>query len=269
MIKNIAIFFILFFLYSCDKVIDIDIKDVEKKYVIEAVITDTVNSCRVNLTQTFNMNDSNKFVGVEGANITISEDGRQPIKLTPLGDGLYRTNLRGRPGHTYTLHVEVGGQEFTATSTMPVTKVIYDSLYATERIFLGKTRKIATVNFTDPPGLGNIYRFVQYVNGVKENTIFILEDKFIDGRKVVHELLVFDETYDLGTPDPDEPPNTVMVEMHCITPSIYTYWYSLSQSALGQSQSASPGNPVSLFSNGALGYFSAHTSYTGKSIPVN
>ena len=53
--------------------------------------------------------------------------------------------------------------------------------------------------------------------------------------------------------------------MQNIDPVVYKYWFSLSQNATGETQSASPANPVSNIKGGALGYFSAHTIST-KSI---
>ena len=42
--------------------------------------------------------------------------------------------------------------------------------------------KFATISYTDPAGINNGYRFIQYVNGVKEPTIFWENDEFTDGQ---------------------------------------------------------------------------------------
>ena len=55
--------------------------------------------------------------------------------------------------------------------------------------------------------------------------------------------------------------------MYCIDMAAYNFWYSLTQGALGQSQSASPGNPISNITGGAIGYFSAQT-FEAKNIAV-
>ena len=57
------------------------------------------------------------------------------------------------------------------------------------------------------------------------------------------------------------------VEMRCIEMPVYLYWYSLTQGALGQNQSASPANPVSNITGGAIGYFSANT-FEAKTMTV-
>ena len=246
---------------SCEKLIDVNIGSVEKKYVVEGQITDNTNSARITLSQTIDMTDSNKFNGIETALVTLSEDNQKPVELTHSGGGVYRANMTGKPGSTYRMTIKVDGQTFTATSKMPG-KVHYDTLYVTERMFLGKLRKLATVEFTDPPGLGNAYRFIQYVDGRKENTIFAMDDNVIDGRKIIYELLIFgDQDYSLRSED------QLRVEMRCIDIPAYKFWYSLTQGSLGQSQSASPGNPITNISGGALGYFSAQT-FEAKSIAV-
>ncbi|MFV0605569.1 MAG: DUF4249 domain-containing protein [Niabella sp.] len=260
-ISLLLIWCIAALLTSCEKIINADIKNVEKKYVIEAQITDNENSARVNLSQTINMADSNQFTGVENAEIYLNEDNSLPIKLTHTGGGVYRANVTGKPGKTYHLTINVNGQTFTAVSTMPQ-KVNFDTLYVSERLFLGQIRKVATVEFTDPPNIKNAYRFIQYIDGRKENTIFITDDNLIDGRKVIYELLIFGDTdYTLKSED------QLRVEMRGIDMPAYKFWYSLTQSSLGQNQSASPGNPITNIQGGAIGYFSAQT-FEAKSMAV-
>lgn len=246
--------FLLLAVTGCQKVIQVDINNVNKKYVIEGTLTDQNDSYSVIVSKTLNISDPNLFEGVDNAIVTIAETGKTPVMLQHKGNGLYRANASGKPGATYQLSVKVGSEVFTARSTMPQ-KVKLDSLYTTSRVFVGRERMIATVEFKDPPGEGNAYRFTQLVDGRKENTIFVTNDKLIDGRNVVYELLIFagDEASDLKKGD------NLSVEMRCINKDNYDFWYSLTQSGLGQSQSASPGNPASNIRGGALGYFSANT----------
>ncbi|MBZ4188012.1 DUF4249 domain-containing protein [Niabella beijingensis] len=244
----------LFVAMGCQKVIDVNLNGVSKKYVIEGTVTDKENSYNVIVSQTLDVTDSNVFTGVEDAVVTISEDGKTPVLLEHKGNGLYEADTSGKPGSTYRLSVKIGGKTFTASSTMPQ-KVAFDSLYTIRRQFLGRQQLIATVEFKDPPGEGDAYRFTQYVDGRKENTIFVTNDKLIDGRNVVYELLIFSDD---GTSDLKRGDN-LRVDMRCISRDNYDFWYSLAQSSLGQSQSASPGNPLSNIHGGALGYFSANT----------
>lgn len=244
-------FAIIFSMASCEKVVDLNLPAAETKYVIEAVLSD--GGCRVNLSQTLNFADSNRYRVVSGANITLSEDGRPPVKLNQVNESYYRTNLFARPGRSYVLRVETDGNVFTATSRVPQ-RVVIDTLYLTERIFFGRRRKVATLEFADPPGTGNAYRIIQYVNARKNNNILIVNDLLMDGQKTKYEMLIAE--------DEEQPPRAgdqITAELLSITPFMYQYWYSLNAGAMGQSESASPGNPLAAFEGGALGYFSTHT----------
>ncbi len=243
------------FLVSCERVIQVAIKEKPLKYVVEGVLTDD-STCRVRLSQTGNFYDTINLRGINGARITITEEGKPPVLLSASNNrGEYSAAFTGVPGRTYHLRVEYSDSTadhvFTATSTMPQ-KVVLDSLYISERIFLGKTRMIATIRFKDPPAPGNAYRYVQRVDGELETTVFVSRDDLINGRTVVDELLIFNDEYTLKKCD------QVNVELQSIDQPNYLFWYSLNQGALGSSQSASPGNPASNIKGGALGYFSAH-----------
>jgi len=245
---------------SCEKVIQLDLNEAEKKYVIEAEISDSPNSCKVILTQTKNFDENNTFGGIKGAQITIADNNATPVTLTETGAGVYESSsLTGISGHTYNLVVNVNGQVFTATSIMPA-RVPLDSLYITERTFFDETNKYATLSYKDPLGTGNAYRYIQYVNGVKEKTIFVRDDDLVDGRKIERTLFFFSDNDDEQEEKKLKTGDNVRVKMLCISYPVYKYWYSLAESSTGENQSATPGNPVTNIDGGALGYFSAHTS---------
>ncbi len=256
---RVRILFVLitaFVLTSCEKVIDIALNDSEKRYVIEGVLTDHAGDCAVRVSKTQSFSNSNDFEGVTGAEVSITDHNGNAATLTDIAaTGVYRSGtLTAATGRFYTLRVAIDGAVFTASCTMPA-MVNMDSLYMQEERFFGETVQLANVTFSDPPGKGNSYRFVQYVNGLKERNIFIRDDDYSDGKASVVTLFI--------APDDDgdeiKSGDTVKVEMLCIAPEIYKYWYSLDQGASGYSNSASPANPVSNMEGGALGYFSVHT----------
>ena len=243
---------------SCEKVIEVDLNTTDSKYVVEANLTDKPGSAKVLLTQTKNFDENNTFAGVTGAQVTIADNNSNPVTLTESAPGVYESALlTGIPGHTYNLTIKVNGQVFTSSSVMPA-PVSFDSLYITEREFFGEKTKYATVVYTDPAGIKNAYRFIQYVNGIREETNFVRDDDSNDGLKVERTLFYF---YDDDEKEERElkTGNTVKIEMLGISYPVYKYWYSLSQSATGSSDSATPGNPVTNINGGALGYFSVHT----------
>lgn len=250
---------------SCEKVISISLQPAEKKYVIEGMVSDQINSCKVYISRTMNFDESNIFKGVPGAQVILLTPQDQEIPLTETAAGLYENpGFRGIPGNTYRLKVQVDGQTFTASSKMPV-KVHIDTLFIRENTFFNEKVKLLNVQFRDPAGKGNCYRFVQHVNGVKDKTIFVRKDDLIDNERVSTQLFTRNDEEGDGDASKIKTDDTVMGEMLCIDPDVYKYWFSLNQSATGANESASPANPVTNITGGALGYFSAHT-YDAKTI---
>jgi Domain of unknown function (DUF4249) len=256
---NYAIAFLsmVIFFSSCQKVIDVDIKNVEPKYVVEAVITDQLDSSKVLISSTKNVSENNDFPGISGAVVTVTDDAGIVTTFTEDSAGYYYAHtFQGAVGKRYTLRVVTNGETFTASSTMPA-RVNMDTLFISDELLFGEARKLANTTYQDPPGKGNCYRYVQFINGKKVKTIFTNNDDYTDGKYVEAKLwyLADDEEDDQKIKSGD----TVRLAVFCIDPAVYKYWFSLNQSATGNSQSASPANAVTNISGGALGYFSAHT----------
>lgn len=240
---------------SCEKVIDIDIKDADKKYVIEAAITDEPGGARVLISTTKNFSDNNNFNGIANATVTITDSEGNNTQLTALDAGIYGDPiLTAEPGKTYILSVNINGDNFTAQSKMPL-KLNMDTLYITQDYVFGEITNIAVVEYSDPPGRGESVRFVMYKNGVKSKSIYIQDDEYTDGRQQLVRLR------ERG-PDDNElkSGDVIKVDMLNIDAPVYKYWNSfLSGGSTGSNNTASPANPISNISGDALGYFSAHT----------
>jgi hypothetical protein len=89
------------------------------------------------------------------------------------------------------------------------------------------------------------------VNGKQSKQFFLFDDNFSDGKRVNQDLFDFD--IDLVQGDVAD------VELQCLDSLVYRYWQGLDQNQNRGGASTTPANPVSNISNGALGYFSAHT----------
>jgi hypothetical protein len=257
LIRACCIIYLLMFCSGCEKVITVNLDDAEKKYVIEGVLTTQPGSCMVLLSQTKDFDDDNVFAGITGATVQITEQGGATTLLTETSTGVYQsTTLSGSSGKTYELSVAINGQTFTAYSAMPQ-PVNMDSIFTSDDNLRGNTRKLVNVQYKDPETTGNNYRFIQYVNGLREQQIFIRNDELTNGNTSIVPLRYVrsdDEDNDIRQGD------QVKVDMLCIDAAVYKYWYSLNRSATGGGQmSATPANPVTNIQGGALGYFSAHT----------
>lgn len=241
---------------SCEKEIDIQLDGVAKKYVIEGVVTDQEGGCQVLISQTKDFHEDNTRLTVSDAVVAIS-DGSDTFDLEETAPGTYTSNeLVGIPGGTYYLSVKIDSEEYTARSTMPEV-VRMDSLYISEEFLFDETEKLATVDFLDPAGVPNYYRFVLYVNDEKKRQIFAFNDDLTDGNPNAVRLYYLTE--DEEDEDKIRSGDLVRVEMLTTDEAVYKYFFSLANGATGDNNAASPANPVSNLQGDALGYFSAHT----------
>ena len=242
---------------ACKKTVTLKLNTAPAEIVIEGEITNLPGPYTVSISQTVGFYENNTFPPVSGASVIMSDitNGitESLIETTP-GTGIYSTyDMIGVPGHTYTLSVTSQQTNYTATSTMPM-PVPLDSISFSQLSGFGNKQIDAIANFQDPAGIKNYYQFVEFVNGTQiTKDLFVFDDRLSDGR-YINETLYNDTSYLFQG---DE----VKVNMYCIDENVYNYFYQLIQSggAGAFSTTASPANPTSNISNGALGYFSAHT----------
>ncbi|HKC68948.1 MAG TPA: DUF4249 domain-containing protein [Bacteroidia bacterium] len=250
---------------SCTKVVNINLNASNPNIVIDAEVTDQPGSYTVNLTQTVNFSDNNVFPAITGATVVISDNAGNTETLTDIGHGNYVTShLQGVSGRTYHLSVTSNGKNYTATSTMPA-PVALDSVVAdtsTHRSgggFGGNSNATPVTSvsvravFTDPAGITNYYRLIEYVNHIPNyNNITIISDEGQDGSVISKTVVRRDTTIHAG--------DTVNVILESIDANVYEYYRTLAQITKAQTgiQTATPGNPTTNLSNNALGFFSAY-----------
>ncbi|MHA4806660.1 DUF4249 domain-containing protein [Flavitalea flava] len=249
-----GILFSLLAFFSCKKIIHVDLNNAAPQIVIEGEVTNLPEPYQVRITKTVNFSASNTFPPVTGALVQITDSNTGlSATLVESDPGVYSTNLlAGIPLHTYNLLVQAEGKEYKASSAMPQL-VPFDSVtFAVNTDFNNKKVINAVVNFQDPDGLGNYYQFTEYLNDKLVPNIFVFEDRLSDGRHIEHPL--FNDSSYIQRGD------TMLVKMFCIDKPVFDYFNTLIQvTGSGNFQSATPANPNSNISNGALGYFSAHT----------
>ncbi len=259
-IKNIfyiaLVFAITSVVSSCTKVITLDLKDSETLYVIEGAVNKGELIHFVNISQSIKFSTLNSFPTVSGAVVVMSDDNGNSEVLVEVSPGKYATSsILGVEGRTYTLSVKIDGKEFLSTSTMP-TQVNLDLLYFIPDSFGGGEGKIAIPIRQDPLGVVNKYKFDISVSRFKENkgyemdsAIIVQDDQFSDGE--ISQQPIFGS---LGAFFPND---TIRLYTSCIDQNVYQYFYSLSLN--GPNGAATPSNPVTNFTGGCLGYFSAQT----------
>jgi hypothetical protein len=248
---------VVIFMSSCQDEIEIDLNSADQKIIIEGEMSNEIGAVHtVKITKTLNFSDSNNFPPVKGAKVSISDNTGASETLTETEAGVYKTKkILGESGKIYTLTVVAEGQTFTAQSTMvkQIPLLGIKTLLNLNAFPPGSENTyIIFPLFKDPVGLGNAYRFIPTLNGVTNKEILAENDNGLDGLNNSRPIFSRDLKVKKG--------DTLTLEMRCLDPKIYDYFYSLNQSAgNGPGGGATPTNPLTNIKGGALGYFSAHT----------
>lgn len=248
----ISVVFILAF-SSCEKVIHVDLKDADQKFVIEGTIIrgDTVQRVRVTKSTSFEV--STGAPAVDNAIVTVVDDQGNTGVFTAVGNGWYElVNYPGVEGRTYTLQVVAEGNTFQASSTMPGFVPI-DSLYVVFYPFNQDSLITVVPAHFDPAAVENYYQFHVTKNGERQKDIYLQDDQFTNGNLTIQPLFISDLQLE----------DTLIISMFCIDKPVWTYFNQLSVNA---SNSTTPADPTSNFSGGCLGYFSARTVSTKQVI---
>lgn len=271
-------------LYSCEKKIELNLDQLPPRLVVEATIENN-KAPMVVLSQSLNYFGTvdiqqllNSFV--HHADVYIS-NGTQTQKLkeyaVSIGGGYhlyyYSTDsanipaaFKGELNHQYSLRIVAGGQEYTATTTIPGLNKKFDSIWwkpAPKGV--EEDKAVVMIQVTDPPGYGDYVRYFTkrnsgpYLPGL--NSVF--DDLVIDG--TTYQLQVEPGAdRNIKRDDSDHYFNhgdTVTIKLSSIDKATYDFWRTMEYTY------ASVGNPfsspikvLSNISNGVLGYFGGYGS---------
>lgn len=268
--------FTLMLMYSCQKVIDVNIPDYEQKLVVEGSI-EPGGPPIVILTWTApffgNQNYSNfQEYFVENAEVIVSDGTNTDTLYQPL-PGVFpaytSTVITGQTGKSYELKINVNGKTYTSITTI-FPAIPIDSLYfkPEENDTLG----FLWAHFKDPEEPGNFYRWFAQRVGKDDRYLApfgsATDDKFFNGKE-------FDFPNARGTEPNSEKPDdkneergyfkkgdSVMVKFCTIGEKEYRYLRSYYQNL------SSNGNPFSApstlesnISNGAIGFWCGYGTF--------
>ncbi len=250
-----TLFLFLLPVAACKKVINVNLNDAAPQIVITGDVTNAAGPYIVTISKTVNFSASNVFPPVQGAQVIITGTDGTADSLVETTPGSYATtrSWTGKTGISYTLSVTSGGQHYSAVSTMPAQVPLDSVSFQTTSTGFGRKQQLQAVpNYQDPAGISNYYQFTENINGQNyTKRVFASNDRLSDG-KYISRRLDTDTTLNVG--------DLVVVSMYCIDQGVYNYLGTLNNvSDASNFSSVTPANPVSNISNGALGYFSAHT----------
>jgi hypothetical protein len=275
---------VLYVITSCEKVIKIYLNKEDPKLVVEAEVNADSTTHYVTITQTINFDEDKAAPIVSDAAITVVDQTTNVSANYSFDSKLNKyvvTNFLAKEGHTYLLTIQHNSKTYSATSTIP-TRVGLDSLKIVKYPF-GPQELFTVVPLrNDPAGIANYYRFQLKKNDEKIKGTYTEDDQGLDGQLTLKPLFPNNNDFTPDTNVNNIPmwkfkidgkkvlldSITAEVKMSCIENKIYRYFYTLTLNE-GQQQSATPANPDGLFTNGALGYFSAQTSQVKKIVISN
>jgi|TARA_B110000495_G_C22932570_1_gene545234 hypothetical protein len=252
----IIAFALLIFNTSCEKVILIELNEVDQKIVVDAIVSNDSVQNYVILSKSGGFYQSNDFVAISGALVTITDEGGTVYTLAESNPGYYSdANLIGQLRTNYSLEVITDNQTITGSTYIPDTTHLDSLSYFLNSSGFGDPEWFVLMHWSDEVVEENFYRFKTTINGYKENRVTLLDDLLINGIETQYPL------FDVEVKDYD----TLEVEFIEIDKGTYNYLKVLGEIDSGDNAaSAAPGNPISNLTGNALGFFGGYAITNGS-----
>ena len=244
--------------FSCEKVIEIDLKDTTPRLVIEGNITSEPGPYTVYLSKSGSYFDYSTLERVENGVITITDEDGNAEVLNEVSPGIYQTeNIQGKENTNYSIQVVSEGETYNAEEYLP-NKVEIDTMFfeKDEPGSFGNDQNTITYSiycvFADPGETADYYRFFYFVNGIQEEagfgTYLVTDDELFNGnifpvRFAGREVV---------------PGDTVRIELQTTGFNTFEYFRTLNDAISGGTIGSTPYNPITNLDNDALGYFGAY-----------
>lgn len=253
MIKRILIYTLgIFALFSCQKVIDVEVDEADENIVIDANYDAIAEKISVKINRSVALFSNESAESIENATIEVELNNGDIITLTHEGDGVYvYENLEPEYNTSYIMRVSFDDENFEATAFLPDI-VELDSLTQQfeEASLFGEEGYIIFMNLTDPGG-DRYYRAIRIVNGevlADLSDQFLFDNEFTQGN--FQTVPFFGSRY--------QPDDTITVQLRSYSQEASQYYADLIALASDNGQSAAPANPRSNWNNDALGFFNAY-----------
>ncbi len=246
---NIIILFLVTLSVSCSKVIDINYESIDDIYVVEASLSDAGGELLI--TKTIDMDKPMVSEPITSAEVSVSSSGGDVIDFEANDQGVYLPSgdFELNVGDDYTLLVELPQERFTSTSRLWPAPVVSDVSFSMQKFTEDMNLVFCILEIEDVVGQENYYRYrFRYIgNESEEDPSWSLAKEGRDGEP----LSLMTHLYSKERPLEDG--DVITIEVQAIDKGVYDYLYTLKLS--GNSST----NPITNFSSGCLGYFSAYS----------
>ncbi|MGB0915521.1 MAG: DUF4249 domain-containing protein [Crocinitomicaceae bacterium] len=251
--KIFYLFAITTVLFSCQKVIDVDLNEANPTPVLEGIYTAEDSTVRVKLSLTSSYFNDSPSTSIDAAVVNITDGAGITSNVPSIGNGNYELqNYIPNFNTTYTLSVLYDGVTYSAECDLADTVSLDDITYEYfPGFFGGDPGYVVYLNFQDPANTPNFYQIILSLNGEEFGGLedmFTQDDLLSDGNPVERPLFSGD-FFQIG--------DTVGMELRSVDEDVY-YYINEAISIVGGSASAAPANPTTNWNNKALGYFSAY-----------
>ena len=240
---------------SCKKEISLNLRTVEPILVVEAEIAEG-SQAKVKLTQTHGFYQSNIFMPIIDAKVTLSNNFGESEDLTLVSDSVFvSNNITGTINTTYYLSIIYNNKTYTSSSTLYPSAQL-DSVVP--KLIRPDFQPYFMVYWQDPKSKEiDYYRFRIFINDsieVKQNIVYSAD--IYDGEYLSMPIMIAEKNAN------DEPiffPNDIIrFEMQTLDMSVGKFFSFL--------QTNSGNNPPTNITGGALGYFSAYSVSSASAV---
>lgn len=263
-IKTLFFLTLVIIMFSCQKVVVLDLNTAEPMLVIEGNVTTDAGPQMVFISTSGSYYTAEGIEPIGDATVMIKDGTGLVDTLEMYTAGLYYSyDITVKENVEYNIEVQHNGEIYTGSEVFPAKKKI-DSLWqvVNEGIFGnglnedGDTTYNIYCRFQDPAETLDYYRIVVYINDTLVRTGFnsylVFDDELINGQLYDFEI----------TGSGAIKGDNLKIELQSTGYNTYVYYTGLND-ALSGGLGSTPYNPISNLSNEALGYFGAYATDSG------
>ena len=246
-------------LFSCEKVIDVNLDNESGKVVIDATIVAPEGKCVVKVSENTDFYQDNPVKYNDNAKVKVTNLKTNKIYNIPLkSNGTYEALVDVEYLSNYRLDVEIDGVTYGGESFLnsPVT---INEIYF-KKIDKDKDELKVICKFDDTDGYENYYRCILTHNDSTYHQLFYLKDDD-DDEKDEMSFSIRQRGRDRDDDEKILEGDNISLELLTLDKVTYKYYDMLSDViTLSDREPDAPSNPDNNLNNGALGYFSVYHS---------
>lgn len=239
-------------LSACEEEVIIDLKSIEKKLIVDAVLSDKTPSIVVKLSYNQGFYDTPNPEFLNNANVFIKDQEGYSEKLLITNNNVYFSPIfYVQHNKSYTLTIETEEQSFEVHATLPEKIAMNNIQFVPNPFYPSGDSLNAFVNVIDIPNVNNYFRLFITKSGTPfTREFFLVDDSF--GKNKILTMPVYYKNFSFG--------DTVIAELHHLSKQTYEYYSGLSENISGSFNSIAPGNPPGNMPENVYGIFASYSA---------